>query len=136
MHYRMQQGGERRTLVASACFADAIGMYYRVWNRTRQCEVACRVEVARTAAARRRGLLGRSRLEAGEGLWLVPCESVHTFFMRFAIDLIYLDRQLRVKKCCTAVVPWRMSLCLSAHSVIELAAGSANAQREDQLEFQ
>src|ERR1700756_449220 len=70
----------------------------RISNLTRQTEVACCVEVADHGAKRRKGLLGRDRLPAGEGLWIVPCEAVHTFGMRFAIDLIYLDRHMRVKK--------------------------------------
>jgi uncharacterized protein len=113
-------------------------VYLRVWNRTRQCEVAKRVEVARTAATRRNGLLGRRALAADAGLWLLPCESVHTFFMQFAIDLIYLDRKQRVKKVRAAVPPWRLSACLTAHSVLELAAGVAqttNTQPGDELEF-
>jgi uncharacterized membrane protein (UPF0127 family) len=113
-------------------------MRLRVWNVTRQCELASQVEVARTAAARRKGLLGRHTLAPGEGLWLVPCESIHTFFMRIAIDLVYLDRQHRVKKVRSAVPPWRLSACLSAHSVIELPAGTSettNTRPGDQLEF-
>jgi uncharacterized protein len=109
-----------------------------VWNSTRQCEVAGTVEVAFTGAARRRGLLGRQALAPGEGLWLVPCESVHTFFMRFAIDLIFLDRKHRVKKLKSAVQPWRLAVCLTAHSVIELPAGTLRERpthRGDQLEF-
>jgi uncharacterized membrane protein (UPF0127 family) len=114
-------------------------MYLRVWNATRQCELAGRVEVARTAAARRRGLLGRKALAPGEGLWLLPCASVHTFFMRFAIDLIYLDRLHQVRKIVPAVPPWRFSACLFAHSVLELPAGTVldtNAQQGDKLQFQ
>ena len=113
-------------------------MYLLVWNCTRQCEVARRVEVARNGAARRSGLLGKQALAPGEGLWLAPCEAIHTFFMRFAVDLIYLDRQLRVKKVRAAVPSWRLSACLSAHSVLELGAGTAhttNTQPGDQLEF-
>jgi uncharacterized membrane protein (UPF0127 family) len=110
----------------------------RVWNVTRQCEVASQVEVARTASARRKGLLGRRGLEPGTGLWLVPCASIHTFFMRFAIDVVYLDRRHRVKKVRSAVGPWRLSVCLSACSVLELPAGTAertNTQSGDQLKF-
>ncbi len=71
-------------------------------------------------------------------MWIVPCESVHTFGMRFPIDLVYLNRKRRVKKVRSAIPPWRMSVCLSAHSVVELAAGTVCAtqtQRGDTLEF-
>jgi uncharacterized membrane protein (UPF0127 family) len=63
-------------------------------------------------------------LPPGQGLWIVPCESVHTFFMKFAIDLVYLDRKKKVRKVRSAVPPWRVSACLLAHSVLELPAGT------------
>jgi uncharacterized membrane protein (UPF0127 family) len=83
------------------------------------------VELADTSPKRRTGLLKHERLDPGHGLWIVPCESVHTFFMKFPIDLVYVDRSYKVRKVRHAVVPWRMSACLSAHSVIELPAGTA-----------
>ena len=66
---------------------------------------------------------GPDSLREGEGLWIVPCEAVHTFAMRFAIDLVYLDRHHRVVKTRSNVRPWRISGSLRAHSVLELAAG-------------
>jgi uncharacterized protein len=93
-------------------------------NLTRSSELADRVEVAGSGGDRRKGLLGRDSLPLGEGLWIVPCEAVHTFFMRFAIDLIYLDRKRRVIKTKENVRPWRLSACLRAHSVLELPVGS------------
>jgi uncharacterized membrane protein (UPF0127 family) len=96
-----------------------------VRNRTRQTVVATKAEVADTPGKRRTGLLKHERLEPGEGLWIVPSESVHTFFMKFPIDLVYLDRKRKVKKVRHAVGPWRVSMCLTAHSVLELPAGAA-----------
>lgn len=93
-------------------------------NRTRQTVLGDCVEVADHGAKRRRGLLGRNSLSPGEGLWILPCEAVHTFGMRFPIDLVYIDRNMRVKKVRSNVPPWRLSACLSAHSVIELATGT------------
>ena len=107
-------------------------------NVTRGTILAAQLEKAHTAAARNKGLLGRDSLPPGEGLWIAPCESVHTFFMRFPIDLIYLDRKLRVKKVRHSVGAWRISACLTAHSVLELPAGTAAAtrtQRGDQVEI-
>lgn len=95
-----------------------------VRNLRTQSIVASCVEVADRGPARTRGLLGRQSLTAGEGLWIVPCEAVHTFGMRFAIDLVYLDRRNIVRKVRNSVPPWRLSGCLRAHSVIELAAGT------------
>jgi uncharacterized membrane protein (UPF0127 family) len=112
--------------------------FYQVSNRVRGTVLASRLEVADSGPRRSKGLLGRNGLEAGEGLWIVPCESVHTFFMRFAIDLVYLDRKNRVRKVRSAVPPWRLSACISAHSVLELPAGTVlrtQTQTGDVLEF-
>ncbi len=71
-------------------------------------------------------------------MWIVPCEAVHTFFMKFTIDLVYLDRRHRVKSVVRAVRPWRLSACLSAHSVLELPEGTidrTNTQKGDELEL-
>ncbi len=83
------------------------------------------MEVADTSGKRRVGLLKHKGLGPGEGLWIVPCESVHTFFMKFPIDLVYLDKKRRVRKVRSAVPAWRLSLCLTAHSILELPAGIA-----------
>jgi uncharacterized membrane protein (UPF0127 family) len=110
----------------------------RVRNLTRNAQIASSVEVADSGARRSRGLLGRKGLAAGEGLWIVPCEAIHTFGMQFSIDLVYLDREYRIRKIRKNVPPWRLSACLQAHSVIELAAGSIlekNAQPGDIVEI-
>lgn len=95
-----------------------------VRNETRKTVLADAAEMADTSAKRRTGLLKHKRLDPGDGLWIVPCESVHTFFMKFPIDLVYLDRQRKVRKVRHAVPAWRLSACLMAHSVLELPAGT------------
>jgi uncharacterized protein len=95
-----------------------------VRNHTRNLVLADAAELADTSAKRRTGLLKHKRLDRGQGLWIVPCESVHTFFMKFPIDLVYLDRSRKVRKVRHAVPAWRLSACLSAHSVLELPAGT------------
>lgn len=110
----------------------------RVSNLTRNTVLATSVEVANTSSKRRKGLLGREGLSSGGGLWISPCESVHTFWMRFPIDLIYLDRKNRVRKLKSGVPAWRLSACLRAHSVIELPSGTirgTQTQPGDILEF-
>lgn len=107
-----------------------------VQNETRHSVLAELTDVADTSAKRRKGLLGRDSLPIGHGLWIVPCESVHTYGMRFPIDVLYLDRKKRVRKLRRAMPPWRLSLCLSAHSVLELPAGTieqTKTQPGDQL---
>ena len=114
-------------------------MTVKAVNLTRNSELADRVEVAGSGGDRRKGLLGKESLPVGEGLWIVPCEAVHTFFMKFSIDVLYLDRHKRVLKVTPRLVPWRMSACLKAHSVLELPAGVADAtqtQRGDLLIFE
>ena len=108
-------------------------------NRTRGTVLGQAVDIADTSAKRRTGLLRHTRLEPGHGLWIVPCESVHTFFMKFAIDLVYLDRKHTVRKVRNAVPPWRLSACLAAHSILELPAGTARqsgTQPGDELDFE
>ena len=104
--------------------ADSPEAYIKVINLTRRTAIADRVQLAGVGRDRRKGLLGRNGLASGEGLWIVPCEAVHTFAMRFPIDLVYLDRHKRVVKIRSNVGPWRISGCLRAHSVIELPAGT------------
>jgi hypothetical protein len=107
-------------------------------NVTRGTVLATGLEVANTGAKRNKGLLGRQGLSGGAGLWIVPCESVHTFFMQFAIDLVYLDRKHCIRKVRSNVVPWRISVCLSAHSILELPSGTVRAtgsRKGDRIEF-
>lgn len=88
--------------------------------------VVCeRCLLAETPLARLRGLLGRSDLPAGEGLLLRPAGSIHTAFMRFPIDAVFLDRADRVLKVAHELAPWRMSGCRGARAVLELPAGEA-----------
>jgi uncharacterized membrane protein (UPF0127 family) len=110
----------------------------RITNKTRGTVLGDAIDIADTSAKRRTGLLKRTGLKPGEGLWIVPCESIHTLFMKFAIDLVYLDRGRRVRKVRSAVPPWRLSACFSAHSIIELPAGAveeSNTQPGDELQI-
>jgi hypothetical protein len=109
-----------------------------VANLTRGSVLATKLEVADSGPKRNKGLLGRKGLAAGEGLWIIPCESVHTFFMQFPIDLVYLDRKHVIKKVREGVPPWRISVCFSAHSILELPSGtirSTETRTGDTREF-
>jgi uncharacterized membrane protein (UPF0127 family) len=79
--------------------------------------------LADTFRRRSRGLLGRKRLDPGEGLVLRPEWSVHTFFMRFPIDVIFVDKNQVVVKIVPTLKPWRTAICHDAHEVVELPAG-------------
>ena len=107
------------------------------WNETKGVSLGGLIEVAGESKSRNKGLLGRDCLDDGQGLWIVPCEAIHMFFMRFAIDVIYLDRQKKIVKIVPELKPWRLSACMRAHSVLELPAGVAQrtgAEAGDQLE--
>ncbi|HAZ07846.1 MAG TPA: DUF192 domain-containing protein [Elusimicrobia bacterium] len=97
------------------------------FNATRGRLVAGRVATAGDCASRNQGLLGRASLDEGEGLWIVPCPMIHTFFMKFPIDVLFLDRGLRVVRVIEDLRPWRLSpWVLSAHSALELEGGALN----------
>jgi uncharacterized membrane protein (UPF0127 family) len=85
--------------------------------------VASVVEMAVTRATRRRGLLGRDSLDLSAGMMLAPCAAVHTAFMRFPIDVMFVNRDGVVLKIIRDLKPWRMAASLRAYAVIELAAG-------------
>jgi uncharacterized membrane protein (UPF0127 family) len=111
---------------------------FQVRNLTRGTSVGDAICSAKTSAERRIGLLKHTGLAEGEGLWIVPCEAIHTFFMKFSLDLIYLDRKRRVKSVVPAVKPWRLSACFLAHSVIELPVGTierTGTRKGDELEL-
>ena len=111
----------------------------RIKNQTRGTVLAEFASIADTSAKRRTGLLRHSGLGPGEGLWIVPCEAVHTFGMKFAIDLIFLNKRRKVRKIRHAVPRRRIAVDLLAHSVLELPAGTIAATRTavgDQLELE
>jgi len=87
--------------------------------------LATRLERPRTFFGRGLGLMFRRTLPAGTGMWIAPCNGVHTFFMRFPIDVVFMDRRQRVVRICPALRSSRLvPLVLGAHSVVELPAGT------------
>ena len=87
----------------------------------------CRCELADSFLTRLRGLLGRRGLATGEGLLIAPAPSVHTCFMRFAIDAVFLDADFRVLEVRPHLRPWRLAGARGARHVLELRAGGAAA---------
>ena len=90
--------------------------------------VCARCGVAANPFTRMKGLLGRRELPAGEGLLIRPTFSVHTWFMRFPIDVVFLDKDLRVLRVVEDMGPWRMASRRGARAVLELASGEAAAR--------
>lgn len=86
--------------------------------------VANEVELADTRATRRRGLLGRDGMAPSSALILLPSFAIHTAFMRFAIDVVFVNRAGVVVRVVTDLEPWRMAADWRAHAVVELPAGS------------
>jgi len=107
----------------AACVREPQGRF-GVWNLRTEAALATRLIAAFDSASRRQGLLGRGDLAAGDGLVLAPCSSVHTAFMRFPIDLVFVARDGRVLKTAPAVRPWRIRVAWRAFAVVELPAGS------------
>jgi uncharacterized membrane protein (UPF0127 family) len=100
--------------------------------------VAGTVELAVTRATRRRGLLGRDGLADGHALLIAPCSSIHTWFMRFPIDVIFVKRDGLVLKTRAAIPAWRMAFGWGAYAVVELPAGAvaqAGVAAGDRLEL-
>jgi hypothetical protein len=111
----------------------------RVINQTRGQVLADRADIADTSAKRRRGLLKHTGLQPGEGLWIAPCEGIHTFAMKFPIDVLFVSRKREVVKLRPNMGRSRIALSLLAASVLELPAGTiqrTGTQVGDRLELE
>jgi uncharacterized membrane protein (UPF0127 family) len=91
--------------------------------------LARELELASDSQTRRRGLLGRLGIAEGSAMIIAPCNAIHMFFMKFAIDVVFADRDGRVVKLCRNVRPWRMAIGLGGFAAIELSAGSIDQAR-------
>ena len=130
-YYQTVSSGQNRAMSPVAHFlASLLGAHrdpltlHRVGHDT---HIATVLETAFDSASRNRGLLGRSRLEAGRALIIAPCSLVHTFRMAFPIDLVFAARDGRVLKLRERVQPNRISGSFGAFAVIEMAAGAIEA---------
>lgn len=101
-------------------------------NKTTQQQLIANLEVASSywSPKRVKGLMGRKSLASDSALWIHYCNSIHTYFMKFAIDCVFVDKNLRVKKVYHGVRPGRLVLPVwGASSVIEMAAGVAQEKK-------
>lgn len=96
-----------------------------VQNQDQNSSLGAAIAVAGTSTSRAKGLLGRDSLASGEGLLFKNCSSLHTFFMRFPIDIIFADKNGRVLKIAESVGPFRLVAApLRSHYAIELPVGA------------
>ena len=93
-------------------------------NKRSGCVVADRLLTAFDSDARRKGLLGRDGLPQNCALLIAPCNAIHTFFMKFPIDVAFVARDGRVVKVRPTLLAWRIAFALRAYAVIELPAGT------------
>ena len=109
------------------------------FNVTRGVRLTQCARVADNVFTRLVGLLRHKQLELGDGLWIVPCNSIHSLGMRFEFDAVFLDRGLRVVHLMSAMKTWRISpMIWSAHSVLEVPTGiilQTATQLGDQFEM-
>ncbi len=99
--------------------------------------LATKIEVANGVYSRMKGLMFRNGLAGADGLLIHPCNSIHTFFMRFPIDVVFLGSEGKVVKVIRNMPPWRLSwIYFSARSVLEMAGGTlpADIHEGDELE--
>lgn len=102
----------------------------RVLNHTQNQLIATNVARASRLPERLRGLLGKKELPQGHGLWIDSCNSIHTFFMHFSIDVVFLNKEGRVLRILENVKPFRMTrIVFGASSVLELPAGTLKNAR-------
>lgn len=94
-------------------------------NVTNSTVLATKLEVANGFYSKLKGLIGRDCLEEGSGLWMARCRAIHTFWMRFPIDVVFLDKDLTVRKAFRGVKPFHQIVCcFSAKGVLELPEGT------------
>jgi uncharacterized membrane protein (UPF0127 family) len=109
----------------------------RIINKTRNATLADKAQIATTFLSRAKGLLGRIGLEQGQGLVITRCSSIHTFFMRFKIDVAFLDKENKVVSLAYSLAPARLAgYPLKARLAVELPAGilaKTGTQKGDEI---
>ncbi|MDA3864111.1 MAG: DUF192 domain-containing protein [Deltaproteobacteria bacterium] len=114
------------------------GKIFKVIHEERQ--IADQVMVASGFFSRMKGLLGVEKLGMDSGIWIVPCTSIHMFFMKIPLDVVFIDKKGVITAICHQIKPWRLSRYHpEAFGVLELAAGKATRVElkvGDRLDFQ
>jgi uncharacterized membrane protein (UPF0127 family) len=112
----------------------------KIINKTKNTVLAEEVIVADTCLKRIKGLLGRKDFRPGQALVIKSCNSIHTFFMNFPIDILFVDKHCRILKAISCLKPYRLSgVCFKANFVIELPAGtvaSSSTAKDDAISIE
>lgn len=93
-------------------------------NQTKNTIISEDVAVAHTLLTRTKGLLGRNQMRQGEALVITACNSIHTFFMRFPIDVLFVDKKDTIVLSAPGIRPFRLKAALTSSYVIELPTGT------------
>jgi hypothetical protein len=97
-------------------------MFYKIVNKTKDVEITSSAEVASGFFQRLFGLMFRNNIKDNQALIFYQAPSIHTFFMRFSLDIIFLDKKMKVKKLVYGLGPWRLVSCWGAYITIELSS--------------
>lgn len=97
-----------------------------LWNGLSKEPLVENLLVTENSWERMKGLLATESLASQSALLISPCNSVHMFFMKYSIDVVYLDKYHKIKKIISDLKPWKMSFCLGSQCVIELPSGQAD----------
>jgi uncharacterized membrane protein (UPF0127 family) len=105
----------------------------KLFNKTKNQVLAEKLDIATSFVARSKGLLTHTHLAQDEGLWIKPCGSIHTFFMKFTIDAAFVDRDLKVQAVYRKLRPWKLAwpMSFAAQSVFELSSGRLDETRTE-----
>lgn len=104
-----------------------LSQLYKISSTDQAQLLTDQLEIAESFLQRGKGLLGRRDLPEGQALWIKPCNNIHTFFMKFSIDCLFLDKNLKIKKIYSHLKPFRIAGPIwKATSVVELKAGSVD----------
>jgi len=99
--------------------------YYKITNTRTGAVIAEKAKIAQNFRQRSIGLLNRKSLESGEALLIKPCNSIHTFFMRFPIDVAFLDKEGRVVSIVKNMAAWKLASCIfNGYMTLEMPIGS------------
>lgn len=102
----------------------------KLFNQTKNLILCSKLETANSTWARIKGLLGRKSMDADEALWIPSCNSIHTFFMNFPIDVAFVDKHLTVTKIIPNLRPGRLAFAtLRTRDVFEFPSGSLSDEK-------